>query len=529
MATFNAEAAASAGSDSTPVVDPRRSEKHTYRQILKATALVGGSSAVSIAFGILRNKAMALLLGPAGVGLFGLYGSVADLAQSVAGMGIPNSGVRQIAEAAGSRDAAPVARTATVLRRISLLLGVLGAVPLVVFAGPISQLTFGSRAYAGGVALLSLVVVFRLVSAGQAALIQGMRRIPDLARMNVVAAVFGTLVTILLVYWLREQGVVPSLVAIAAASILTSWYYSRKVHVPRVSLAFSQIRDESAALLKLGVAFMASGLLTMGAAYLIRIIVMRMEGFEAAGLYQAAWALGGLYVGFILQAMGTDFYPRLTAVSRDNPRCNRLVNEQAEISLLLAGPGVLATLTFAPLVMAAFYSAEFGAAVGLLRWICFGMMLRVIAWPMGFIVVAKGAQQIFFWTEAAATIVHVGLAWLFVSRFGVEGAGAAFFALYLWHGLLIYAVVRRLSGFRWSATNRRLGLILVPVTMLVFVSFYVLPWWLATTVGLTATLLSGVHSLRTLATFVSPDAMPYPISRLMLRLQPVPADSGPHR
>ena len=97
--------------------------------------------------------------------------------------------------------------------------------------------------------------------------------------------------------------------------------------------------------------------------------------------------------------MGADFYPRLTAVASDNAECNRLVNEQAEIGLLLAGPGVLATLTFAPLVIALFYSAKFGPAVEILRWICLGMTLRVASWPMGFILLAKGARKTFFWSE----------------------------------------------------------------------------------------------------------------------------------
>ncbi len=56
-------------------------EKHSYGQILKSSALVGGSSAVNIALGIIRTKAMAILLGPAGFGLFGLYGSIANLTQ----------------------------------------------------------------------------------------------------------------------------------------------------------------------------------------------------------------------------------------------------------------------------------------------------------------------------------------------------------------------------------------------------------------------------------------------------------------
>ena len=64
----------------------------TYARILKTTALIGGSSVVNIAFGIVRTKAMALLLGPSGVGLIGLYTSVADLTERAAGLGLPVGG-----------------------------------------------------------------------------------------------------------------------------------------------------------------------------------------------------------------------------------------------------------------------------------------------------------------------------------------------------------------------------------------------------------------------------------------------------
>src|ERR1700722_3505913 len=77
-------------------------ESHSYGQILTSSALVGGSSALNIVVGIVRTKAIAILLGPAGFGLFGLYGSIANLTQSICGMGINSSGVRQIAEAVGT-------------------------------------------------------------------------------------------------------------------------------------------------------------------------------------------------------------------------------------------------------------------------------------------------------------------------------------------------------------------------------------------------------------------------------------------
>jgi PST family polysaccharide transporter len=498
-------------------------QKQSYGQILKSSALVGGSSVVNIAIGIVRTKAMAVLLGPAGFGLFGLYGSIANLTQSLAGVGINSSGVRQIAEAVGSNDAERIAQTTAVLRRTSILLGALGAGLLIVFSGQVSTLTFGSNQHAGAICLLSIAVFFQLISAGQGALIQGMRRIADLAKMGILGAVFGTLISIPTVYFLREKGVVPSLVGVAAMAIVTTWWYSRKVRIQVPSMTASRVGQEAAALLKLGFAFMVSGLMTMGVAYAVRIIVLHKVGFEATGLYQSAWTLGGLYVGFILQAMGADFYPRLTASATDNAACNRMVNEQARVGLLLAGPGVIATLTFAPLVIALFYSAKFGAAVPVLRWICLGTMLQVITWPMGFIIVAKAKQNIFIVAELAWAVVSLGLAWTCVRSFGLNGAGIAFFGSYIFHGFLIYPIARRLSGFRWSAANIQTSLLFLSLIAVVFCGFYVFPFLVATSVGAVALVLSGAYSIRGLFKLISMEQIPRPMRRLLVRFGFIPS------
>lgn len=509
--------AASLPQDISQTVDSAKAEEHTYGQILKSSVLIGGSSVVNIAIGIVRTKVMAVLLGPAGFGLMGLYGSIVDLAQNIAGMGISSSGVRQIAEAVGSGETERIARTVTVLRWLSIFLGILGAALLVIFSRQVARVTFGDDQHTAAVAILSLAVFCTLISGGQKALIQGMRRIADLAKIGVLGALFSTIISIPVVYFLRERGVAPALVGVAAMTILTSWWYSRQVQIQSPLMTASQIRQESALLLKLGFAFMASGFLTMGAAYAVRLIITRNIGVEAAGYYQAAWTLGGLYVGFILQAMGADFYPRLTGVSGDNTVCRRMVNEQAQISLLLAGPGVLATLTFSGLVIALFYSAKFSTAVEILRWICLGMTLRVITWPMGFIILAKGASRLYFLTELAWTAVNIGLSWICIRNFGLNGVGIAFFGSYVFHGLMIYPIVRQLSGFRWSAANRRTGLLFLTLIAVVFCGFYMLPSILATSLGVCAVILSGGYSIRVLFNLVSLDRMPRVVKQLLMR------------
>ena len=388
--------------------------------------------------------------------LFGLYVSVTELIAKVSGMGIQTSGVRQVAESNGHGDRRKISQTIITLRRVVFLLGALGAVALFIFRAPISRLTFGDSSHAGAWALLSFCILFTAVSSGQTALIQGMRRIRELATIQIVGAFCGLLVTIPLIILLRERGVAAAMVAAAAALLLVSWRFARRVPVDRIALSWKETYNESKGLISLGLAFMLAGLITTATTYFIRTFIVRQLGLDAAGHYHAAFNLSGVYVGIILRAMGADFYPRLTAAARDNKACNRLVNEQAEVGLLIAGPGIVATLALAPLVIHFFYSAEFLPAVDVLRWQILGLLGRIVSWPLAFVILAKGKGRVFVGTEIAANIVHILLIVYATQRWGLVGTGMAFFGQYLIYCFLIRFVVGQMSGFRWTSAYLRL-------------------------------------------------------------------------
>jgi antigen flippase len=503
------------------VKTPPSVDKGTYGQILKSSAIVGGSQLLNIAIGMVRTKAMAVMLGPAGFAFFGLYSAVSNLVQTFAGMGINSSGVREIAAAVSTEENERIAQTVMVLRRVALTLGALGALLMVTLSRQISILTFASDRYAGSVRWLSIVVLFTLISNSQTALIQGMRRIADLAKMQILGSLIGSLCGIPLVYLFRERGIVPSLICVATVTVATSWWYSRKVRIPQVHIRNPQrhgshIGREIGELLKLGVAFMISSLITLGVSYAIRVAVLHRVGVEATGLYQSAWTLGGLYVGFILQAMGTDFYPRLTAAIHDNMLCNRLVNEQALVGLLLAGPGTIASLTFAPLVISVFYSVQFGAAVSVLRWICLGAILQVISFSMGYVIVAKAKRAIFVSCEVAWGSVSIALAWPCIAWFGLTGAGISYFASYVFHCVMLYAIISKLTGFRWSREIFMVGVISLSLIAIVFFGFCLLPPTYAVLLGTLALTCDSIYSIRILSSLFAPEQIPRPLRRLLI-------------
>lgn len=471
---------------------------NSYRQILKSSALIGGSSVVNVLLGLVRTKFTAIYLGTLGVGLMGTYSSITGMMGTLAGLGIGSSGVRQIAEASVTGDQLRIARTVLTIRRAAMVLGLVGTLLLILVARPVCQWTFGDTSQTLPVMVISVTVLFTAVSNGQTALVQGVRRISDLARLSVLGALLGTVIAIPMMIQWGQKSVVPILLAGSGTAILTSWYFARKVTIAKVTMTWRETWHESKPLLKLGLVFASSGLMTSGVAYLTRVIIIRRLGLDAAGLYGAAWTLSSFYVGFILGAMGADFYPRLTAVAQDHSQVNRLVNEQTEVSLLLTLPGLVATLTFAPWVIHLLYSSAFVPAGEVLRWQVLGLALRVLAWPMGFIMLAKGNAKLFFWCELISNLVHLGLIWGGVACWGLPGTGVAFMGLYIFSTLLMIFVTRRLTSFQWTPANSRLIILTTVVSVGTLLSALLLPQTWSLAVGSSLAAATGVYSLKAL-------------------------------
>lgn len=370
------------------------SSTSSFRSILKSSSLIGGASILNILIGMVRIKFVAVLLGPTGVGLLGMYAQVTALITTMTGMGIGSSGVRQVAEAVGSHDDEKIARTIITLHRVAWLTGTLGLLVMVVFCVPLSRMTFGSSNYALSIAALGVTLLSGAIAAGQGCIINGTRRIADLAKISVIGALNGTIISIPCFYLWGEAGIVPSLILSALAALATSWWFARRVSVKAIALPWRDSFVEARHLLLLGVSFMGGGLIMALSSYLIRIVLMRQFDLAVVGIYHAAFNLSGILVGFVLGAMGADYYPRLTAAADDNASVHRMVNDQSQISILLALPGLAAMMVFAPHIINLLYSASFDTAVPVLRWCIMGILGRVFSWPMGYVVLAKGKGKV---------------------------------------------------------------------------------------------------------------------------------------
>ncbi len=471
----------------------------SYGRILRSSSIVGGAQAANYLIGMLRVKVVAALLGPTGVGLVGLYTSAISLVSVVSGLGVGSSAVREVARAFSNNDTEEARRTVTILRWTCLATGLLGWALMILLSDRISEYLTGSDTLARSIDLLGSVVLLGAVSSGQLALLQGLRRIGDLARASVLGSVAGTVSTVLIYFVWGEAGIVPAIIAVALVSLACSWWFARRTGIVLVPVNGGEIWAGFRRLAGLGVAMMWGALLVSGLDFLTRSTIVRAYGVDAAGIYQSAWAISGIFANFVLSAMGADFYPRLTAAIDDKPRAVREVNQQTEIGLLLALPGLLAMLAFAPLAIQILYTPKFLPAADLLPWMALGVFGQVVSWPMGFIQLAKGASRWFAATETIFAILQgLLMVWL-VGEFGILGAAYAFAATYAIYIPAMLWVSNILIGFSWSPESRTLIFAAAILAAAGFASRFLPSEVMRLTAGAAVTLAGSVFCARGLA------------------------------
>lgn len=462
---------------------------------MKATSIFGGVQVFNIIISIIRSKFIAVLLGPAGMGIMGLLTSTIGIISSLTNFGLGTSAVKDVAAANSSEDNHRIAVIVTVFRQLVWITGILGTLVTLFLSRWLSQLTFGNKDYTIAFIWISITLLFQQLTSGQLVILQGMRKLNYLAKANILGSALGLFVTLPLYYIWGIDGIVPGLIGVALVSLMTSWYFSRKINIENAIISRSQTITEGKNMLHVGFMISLSGLLTVGTSYLVRIFINRTGGVEQVGLYTAGFAIIGTYVSLIFNAMGTDYYPRLSAVAHDNRLCKQTINQQAEIALLILAPILIIFLIFINWVVILLYSKQFVAVNAMIYWAALGMFFKAASWSIGYIFLAKGAGKLFFYSELAATIYMLIFNTLGYHYWGLTGLGLSFLISYIIVLLQVFIISKLKYGFSFDRSFVIIFSIQFGLAMAGFLSIQYLKQPYAYMVGTILIGISGLYSI----------------------------------
>ncbi|CAM4115212.1 oligosaccharide flippase family protein [Flavobacterium antarcticum] len=409
--------------------------------------------------GLVGSKFVALFLGTAGIGTVGLLQNTLAIISSITGFGINISGVRMVALADAEQDRALFSKTVVVLKRWSIATGLLGVLVTFILAKPLSIWTFGSTEYVNWFLVLSINFIFSGLAVNKMVLLQGTRSMKAIAVSTVVYAVLVTLTTIPIYYFFRMDGIIPVLVITSVLNYVVNWFFARKIEILPVQVSIKETFSRGKEMIQLGFLLSINVIFGHIMSYLLKLYFnFQTESTSVLGLYVVASTLLITYVGMIFNAMSTDFYPRLTAVQKDNSQVKEMVNDQIEIGLLLITPLILGFYFLAPIVIRVLYSKDFIDVVLILKFALLAIIIKAIIWPLSFIILAKGEKKLYFKQEIFSDAMNIGFTILLYQYVGLIGIGIAMLLNYAVYGVYVFNVVK--NNFQFNFRENTIAIII---------------------------------------------------------------------
>src|SRR5690554_5440581 len=336
------------------MIDP----KNSYRQVMKATSLFGGVQVFNILVSIVRSKFIALWIGPTGYGIAALFTSTLGLVNGITNFGLDRSAVKDISFN-NNEHPEKTPRTIHILRRLIWFTAILGSLVMIIGSPWLSEFAFESREYTLSFIMISLALLFKQLSSGQLAVLQGLRKLKKLAKANLYGNLVALLITLPLYYFYRIDAIVPAIIISSFVAFIFTYYYSQTENIEKIELTNKEAFTEGKPMIRLGVMLSISSMIGLLVAYIIQVFISQTGGVQEVGLYNAGFVILNSYVGLIFTAMETDYFPRLSAIADKIEAIRKTVFEHAFIAILLITPIVVVFLTVAPLIIVLLYINEF--------------------------------------------------------------------------------------------------------------------------------------------------------------------------
>ena len=441
--------------------------KDSYRHVLKYTSLFGGVQGLTILIGLVRNKAMAVLLGAGGMGFNSLMMSVQTFASQATNLGLSFGAVPKLSEVYEQDNHSQLSYYVQVIRLWSLIAAVLGLLFCVAVSGLVNNVTFTWGDHTLHYAMLGVSVAMLSITGGETAILKSTRRMGSLARIQIYGAIAAVLLSVPLYYYRGHSGVVPAIVLIAAFNMLLTVWHSYRCCPLSMKFSRRHLQD-GFGMIRLGVAFMLAAAIGSGAEMAIRAFLNVEGGMDDVGFYNAAYMITITYAGMVFSAMESDYFPRLSAVNKDIKATNETVNKQMEVSLLMLAPMLVALIMLLPILIPMLFRRDFLPVVAMAQVAVLAMYFKVQTMPVAYITLARSRSLSFLFLE---TTYYVALVVAIVAGYrwwGIWGTGVAIVVAHVLEYVVVNAYAYWQYGYRSTWQVGRYALLQMSIGVLAY-------------------------------------------------------------
>ncbi|MBS1520090.1 MAG: O-antigen translocase [Bacteroidetes bacterium] len=411
-------------------------------KLVKTTLFSSIITFVRIGSGFVSSKIVAILTGPAGVAIIGAFSNFISIVLIFANGAINTGVVKYTAEYDGDEDQLKSLFSTSL--KISVYCSAIIGLLLILLAPYCSEWLLITGLYTNVIRVLGITIVLYSLNTLLISILNGKGQIKSYTIVNAAGSIIGLIMTVVLVYFYNVQGALyslvltPSIVFFVTASLIikTQWFkwdYFKQAFNKAIGKKLSHF----------SLMALVSAITVPVSEIILRNMVIAKVSINSAGYWQGMMKVSDGYLLLITTSLSTYYLPKLSSLkTTEELRKEIFSGYKIILPAVLVSCCAIYFLRF--LIIRILYTPDFLQMESLFIWQLAGDFLKISAWILAYLMLAKAMTKVFIFTEIIFNVSYVVLGYVFLNIFHLKGVTMAFAANYFIYLVTMVLIFRKL-------------------------------------------------------------------------------------
>lgn len=392
--------------------------------LIKTSVLSAIATVIKIIGGFVVNKIVAVYIGPSGLALIAQFQNFITLVLNISGNAFSTAITKYTGEYYDNETNKYKLWSASV--KIALPISLLFSLLIFIFSDKLSTYLFQANNFTYILQIFALSIPFVLMNTLFMSILNGHKNIKSYITINIFSSIITVIIVSVLTIYFAFDGALLGYVLGQSIVLIVTAIYTKKE-------SWSKIQNFNASFssheVKKLFGFAAITFTSVSSSAIMMIVVRDSltESFSAeyAGYWQGVWSLSQISISLITTSLSTYLLPTLSGL-----KDKKLISHELRKGYQLMMPIVMSISLFAylfrePIVLILF-TEKFMPMKELFAWQFIGNVIKVAAWLLGYLVVAKAMIKVVVITEVFFALLFIVLTKLFTDMFGFVGVTHAY-------------------------------------------------------------------------------------------------------
>lgn len=392
--------------------------------LINTSILSAISTIIRIIGGFVINKVVAIYIGPSGLTLVGQFQNFISLILNISGNALSTAITKYTAEYHYDENKKYKLWSASF--KIILPISIISSIFIFIFSNQFSNYLFKTESFSYILKVFAITIPIFLINTLFIAIINGHRDIKKYIILNIVSSIISLIfVSLLVIYFALDGALLAYVLGQSMILIVTLFYIKKEPWLKLKNFMFSFHYDEVKKLFAFAVITFTSVSTSSIMMLIVRNYLTESFSAESAGYWQGIWSLSQVSLSLITISLSTYLLPTLSSLKDSKQISNELQKAYKLMIPITISISLFAYLLREPIILTLF-TEKFMPMKELFSWQFIGNVIKVAAWLLGYLVVAKAMVKTVIITEVIFAISFIVLTILLTDYFGLIGVTQAY-------------------------------------------------------------------------------------------------------